>query len=160
MTNVVTGGEPKANTWHPPVWICYERGSRHPLTTAVHKWSYMYLSKETLSLWPRQAYGPGCSCPPSPTSLSHDTTGLRTVWHLQKTVRSSAKMLGGAGHHEYRARSFWCLECCGGRGERNHSEFGDVGSRIGKRDRDVGSRGQDPSRGQGGVELGSCRRAE
>jgi len=39
-----TGGlsydEPKANTWHLLVWICYERGSRHPLTAAVHKWSY------------------------------------------------------------------------------------------------------------------------
>jgi len=38
-----TGGlsydEPKANTWHLLVWICHERGSRHPLTTAVHKWS-------------------------------------------------------------------------------------------------------------------------
>jgi len=48
----------------------------------------------------------------------------------------------------------------GSRGERNYSEFGDVGSRIEKRDREVGSRGQDPSQGQGGVELGSCRRAE
>jgi len=79
-----TGGlsydEPKANTWHPLVWIRYERGSRHPLTAAVHKWSYK--SQETLSLGSRQAYGSGCSCSPSPTSLSHVTTGLRTVWHL------------------------------------------------------------------------------
>jgi len=56
-----TGGlsyhEPKANTWHPLVWICYERGSRHLLTAAVHKGSYK--SEETLSLWPRQAYGSG-----------------------------------------------------------------------------------------------------
>jgi len=39
-----TGGlsynEPKANTWHLLVWICYEHGSRHPFTAAVHKWSY------------------------------------------------------------------------------------------------------------------------
>jgi len=113
-----TGGllydEPKAHTWHLLVWICHERGSRHPLTTAVHKWSY---KSETLSLWPRQAYGSGCSCPPSPTSLSHVTTGLKTVWHLEETTRSSAKMLGGAGRHEPRATlqaSFWCLECCDG----------------------------------------------
>jgi len=63
---------------------------------------------------PRQVYGSGCSCPPSPTSLRHVTTGLRTVWHLEKTTRSSAIMLGGAGHHEHRALSFWCLECCDG----------------------------------------------
>jgi len=25
------------NTWHPLVRICYERGSRHPLTAAVHE---------------------------------------------------------------------------------------------------------------------------
>jgi len=47
-----TGGllydEPKANTWHPLIWICHERGSCHPLTTAVHKWNYK--SEETLSL--------------------------------------------------------------------------------------------------------------
>jgi len=55
-----------------------------------------------------------CSCPPSPTSLSHVTTGLKTVWHLEETTRSSAKMMGGAGHHEHRALSFWCLECCDG----------------------------------------------
>jgi len=84
--------------------------SRHPLTAAVDKWSYM--SEETLSLWPRQAYG-SSSCPPSATSLSHDTTGLRTVWHLEETTRSSVKMLIGACHYERRALSFWCLECCG-----------------------------------------------
>jgi len=93
-----TGGlsydEPKANTWHPLVWICYERVSRHPLIATVHKWSYK--SEETLSLWPRQAYGSGCSCPPSPTSLSHVMTGLRTVWHLEETTRSAAKILSGA----------------------------------------------------------------
>jgi len=50
--------------------------------------------------------------PPSPTSLSHVTTGLRTVWYLEETTRSSAKMLGGAGDHEHRALSFRCLECC------------------------------------------------
>jgi len=44
--------------------------------------------------------------PPSPTSLRHVTTGLRTVWHLEETTRSFAKMLGGAGHHEHRALSF------------------------------------------------------
>jgi len=27
---------------------------------------------------------------------------------------TSAKMLGGAGHHEHRALSFSCLECCDG----------------------------------------------
>jgi len=111
-----TGGlsynEPKANTWHLLLWICHKRGSRHPLTAAVHKWSYKL--EETLSLWPCQAYGSGCSCLPSPTSLSHVTTGLRTVWHLEETTRSSAKMLGGAGHHEHRVLSFWCLECCDG----------------------------------------------
>jgi len=31
---------------------------------------------------------------------------LRTVWHLEETTRSSAKMPGGAGHHEHRALSF------------------------------------------------------
>jgi len=35
--------------------------------------------------------------------LRHVTTGLRTVWHLEKTARPSTKMLGGAGHHEHRA---------------------------------------------------------
>jgi len=85
-------------------------GSRHPLTAAVHKWSYKM--EETLSLCPHQVYGSGCSCPPSPTSLSRVTTGLKIVWHLKETTRSSAKMLGGAGHHEDRALSFWCLECC------------------------------------------------
>jgi len=34
--------------------------------------------------------------------------------YLEKTTRSSAKMLGGAGHHEHKALSFWCLECCDG----------------------------------------------
>jgi len=102
-----------ANTWHPLVWIRYKRGSRHPLTAAVtaavRKWSYK--SEQTFSLWPGQAYGSGCSCPPSPMSLSHVTTGLRTIWHLEEATRSSAKMLGGAGHHEHRALNFWCLEC-------------------------------------------------
>jgi len=95
--------ETKANTWHPLVWICHERRSRHPLTDAVHKLSYK--SEETLFLWPRQAYGSGCSCTPSLTTLSHDKTGLRTVWHLEvvSTTRSSAKMLDGAGHHEHMA---------------------------------------------------------
>jgi len=88
--------EPKANTWRLPVWVCYDRGSRHPLTAGVYKWSYK--SEETLSLWPCQAYGSGCSCPPSPAFLSHVTTGIRTVWHPEETTRSSAKMLGGAGH--------------------------------------------------------------
>jgi len=56
---------------HLLVWVCYERRSRHPLTAAVHKSK----SKETLSLWPHQAYGWGCSCTPSPTSLwRHDRT--------------------------------------------------------------------------------------
>jgi len=110
--------EPKANTWHPLVGISYERESHHPLTAAVHKWNCMYnidlLSWriEALSLWPRQTYGSGCSCPPSPISLSHVTKRLRAVWHLEKTTRSSMKMLGGAGHYERRALSFWCLECC------------------------------------------------
>jgi len=66
------------------------------------------------SLWPRQACGSGCSCTPNPTSLGHVTTGLRTVWHLAETTNTCAKMLGGADHHEHRALSFWCLECCGG----------------------------------------------
>jgi len=82
----------EANTWHPLVWISYERGSLHPLTGAVHKWYYK--SEETLFLWPHQACGSGCSCPPSPTS----------------TTRSSAKMLDEAGHHKHRALSSWCLE--------------------------------------------------
>jgi len=72
------------------------------------------ISRKRHSLWRRQAYGSGCSCPPSPTSLSHVTTGLRTVWYLEETTRSSAKMLGGAGHHEHRTFSFWCLVCCDG----------------------------------------------
>jgi len=105
-----TGGlsydEPKANTWHPLVSICHKWGSYHHLTAAVHKWTY---KSETLSLWPCQAYGSGCSCPPSPTSLSHVTTGLRIVWHLEETTRSSAKMLGGAGYHKHRVLSIWCL---------------------------------------------------
>jgi len=58
------------------------------------------ISRRRHSLWPRQAYGSGCSCPPSHTSLSHVTTGLRTIWHLEETTM---KMLGGAGHHEHRA---------------------------------------------------------
>jgi len=37
---------------------------------------------------------------------------LSTVWHLEKTTRPSAKMLGGADHHENRALSFRRLECC------------------------------------------------
>jgi len=86
--------EPKANSWHPLVWICYERGCRHPLTSAVHKWSRIaYVGGATT----------GCSCPPSPISLRHVTTGLRTVWHLEETTRSSAKMMGRAGHYEHRA---------------------------------------------------------
>jgi len=98
----------KANTRHPLVWICHKRRSRHPLTAAVHRWSYKL--EETLSLWPRQAYGSGCSC----TLSLHlaVTTGLRTVWHLEKTTRPSTKMLGGVCHHQHRALSFWCLECC------------------------------------------------
>jgi len=92
------------------VWIYYERGSRHPLTAVVHKRSYK--SEETLSLWPCQTYGSSCSCPPSTTSLSHDMTGLRTVWHPEETTKPSAKILGGGGHHEHRALSCWCLECC------------------------------------------------
>jgi len=36
----------------------------------------------------------------------HVTTGLRTVWHLKETTRSSAKTLGGAGHHEHKTLSF------------------------------------------------------
>jgi len=48
-TGFLSYNEPKANTQHHPVWICYERGSRHPLTTAVHKWSYK--SEETFSLF-------------------------------------------------------------------------------------------------------------
>jgi len=108
-----TGGlsydKPKANTWHPLIWKCYECGSRHPLTAADHKGNYK--SKETFSLWPRQTYGSGGCCPPSPTSL-HVTTGLRRIWHLEETTRSSAKMLGGAGHHKHRALSFRCLEYC------------------------------------------------
>jgi len=31
-TGSLSSGEPKVNTWNPLVWICYERGSRHPLT--------------------------------------------------------------------------------------------------------------------------------
>jgi len=81
--------ESKVNTFHLLVGICHERGSRHPLTAAAHKWSYKL--EETPSLWPRQAYGSGCSCPPSPASLSHVTTELRTVWHLEDTTRSSRK---------------------------------------------------------------------
>jgi len=34
------------------------------------------------------------------------TTGLRTVWHLEETTRSSEKTLGGVGHHEHRALPF------------------------------------------------------
>jgi len=49
---------------------------------------------------------------------SYDTTGLRTVWHLEKTTRPSTKILGkalgGAGHYEHGALSFWCLDCCNG----------------------------------------------
>jgi len=76
------------------------------------------ISNLVASTRPSQAYGSGCSCPPSPTSLSHDTTGLRTVWHLEETIRSSAKMLGGAGCHEHRALSFCCLKCCCRESER------------------------------------------
>jgi len=109
-TGGISNDEPKANTWHFLVRICHERGSRHPLTTAVHKWSY-----QTLCLWPRQAYGSGCSCPPSPTSLRHVTTGLKTVWHLEETTRSSPKMLDRAGHHKGLSPSdVRCLECCYG----------------------------------------------
>jgi len=100
------------NQRHPLVWICHERGSHHPLTSAVHKWSYK--SEETLSLWLGQKYGSGFSCTRSPTPLIHVTTGLRTVWHLEKTTRLSTKTLGGAGQHEHRVLSFWCLECCNG----------------------------------------------
>jgi len=72
VTGALSYDELKVNTWHPlQVWICYKRGSRHPLTAAVHKWSYK--SEKTLCLWPRQAYGSGCSCPPNSTSRSwHD----------------------------------------------------------------------------------------
>jgi len=61
------------------------------------------------TLWPRQVYGSGCSCPPSPTSVSHVTAGLRTVWHLEETTRSSVKMLGGAGHHEHTPSDAWSV---------------------------------------------------
>jgi len=77
--------EPKANTRHPLVWICHEQGSRHPLTAgAVHKWSYK--SEETFSIWPLQAYGSGCFCPPSSTSLCYVTTagsGQFGTWRRQ-----------------------------------------------------------------------------
>jgi len=45
-----------------------------------------YKSEETLSLWLRQAYGSGCSCPPSPTSLSHTSrqgSGQFYTWRCQ-----------------------------------------------------------------------------
>jgi len=100
-----------SNTRRPLVWICYQRGSRHPLTTAVHKWSYK--SEETLSLatagvWIRLLL------PTNPyiSQLRHDRA--QDSVDLEETTRSSAKILGGAGHHEHRALSFWCLECCGG----------------------------------------------
>jgi len=70
-----------------------------------------FMSYYLVSLYGRYS---GCSCPPSPTSLSHVTTWLRAVGRLEETMRSSAKMLGGAGHHEHGAVSFWCLECCDG----------------------------------------------
>jgi len=62
------------------------------------------ISRRRHSLWSRKAYGSGCSCPPipTPTSPSHVTTGLGTVWHLAETSRSSAKMLSGASHHGHR----------------------------------------------------------
>jgi len=44
-------------------WIYHERGSRHPFTAAVHKWSYK--SEETLCLWSCQAYGSSIPCPPT-----------------------------------------------------------------------------------------------
>jgi len=77
-----------------------QRGGRYDPSTVKRRERQR---DETLSLWPRQAYGSGCSCPPSPTSLSHVMIGLRTIWHLEETTRSSAKILGGAGHHEHRA---------------------------------------------------------
>jgi len=64
------------------------------------------ISQKGHSFWPRQAYGSRCCCPPSPTSLSHVTARLRRIWHLEETTRSSANMLGGAGHHEHAALSF------------------------------------------------------
>jgi len=82
-----------------------------PSHSCIHKWSCKL--EETLSVWPCQAYGPGCSCQPSPTPFSHVTTGLRTVWHLEKTTRLSTKTLGEAGQHEHRAVSFWYLYCDG-----------------------------------------------
>jgi len=75
-----TGGlsydESKANTWHPLVWICYERG-REVATLSQLPSINEAISRRRHSLWLRQAYRSGCSCPPSPTSLSHDTTGIR-----------------------------------------------------------------------------------
>jgi len=107
-----TGGlsydEVKTNAWHPLLWICHEWGSRHTLTVAVHK----AISRRRHSLWPCQAYGQGCSCPPSPTSLRPDMTGPRTVWHPEKTTRSSVTILSGASHHKHMVLSFWHLECC------------------------------------------------
>jgi len=42
-----------------------------------------------------------------PTCSGYDKSRLRAVWHLEETTRASAKMLGGAGHHEHRALSFF-----------------------------------------------------
>jgi len=82
-------------------WKC------HPLTTAVHK------LEETLSL-ARSGVWIRLFLPTKPYISQSRHDRARTVWHLEETTRSSAKMLGGAGHHEQRALSFWCLECCDG----------------------------------------------
>jgi len=51
-TGCLPHDEPKGNTWRPLVCVCHKRGSHHPLTAAIHKWSYK--SEQTLA--PCMAY--------------------------------------------------------------------------------------------------------